>query len=203
MAHTVHTVILLKKYYLNLCIPDRVLVFQYKKTFGDYFELFYAALTCLHMMVSACWRLCIVQKAKVLYNTTTMPQGETSGGGKHDINRNMPGFFHNRPWQRSVLCFLTLEHKLLHLNLVERAGANDGAVAGQVDAAARLQRLYLLRTIQTIQVPVSDLAPLCSFCVGFSLSLCIFLCIHICPYFTFDCLTVLMFYVLYGILIIF
>lgn len=39
---------------------------------------------------------------------------------------------------------LTLEHELLHLNLVELVGADDDAVAGQVDAAAGLQSLNLL-----------------------------------------------------------
>ena len=39
---------------------------------------------------------------------------------------------------------LTLERKLLHLDLVELVGADDGAVAGQVDAAAGLEGLDLL-----------------------------------------------------------
>lgn len=39
---------------------------------------------------------------------------------------------------------LTLQHKLLHLDLVELVGADDDAVAGQVDAAARLQSFNLL-----------------------------------------------------------
>lgn len=39
---------------------------------------------------------------------------------------------------------LTLQHKLLHLDLVELVGADDDAVAGQVDAAAGLQGFDLL-----------------------------------------------------------
>lgn len=39
---------------------------------------------------------------------------------------------------------LTLEDELLHLNLVELVGADDDAVAGQVDAAAGLQSFNLL-----------------------------------------------------------
>lgn len=39
---------------------------------------------------------------------------------------------------------LTLQDILLHLNLIELVGADDDAVAGQVDAAAGLQSLYLL-----------------------------------------------------------
>lgn len=39
---------------------------------------------------------------------------------------------------------LTLQHKLLHLDLVELVGADDDAVAGQVDAAAGLQGFNLL-----------------------------------------------------------
>ena len=77
-----------------------------------------------------------------------MPLGEHSAGEK------------NRKWVRDMLVFLcfsstadhdaglrfslTLQRKLLHLNLVELVGADDGAVAGQVDAAAGLQGLDLL-----------------------------------------------------------
>lgn len=39
---------------------------------------------------------------------------------------------------------LTLQDILLHLNLIELVGADDDAVAGQVEAAAGLQSLYLL-----------------------------------------------------------
>lgn len=39
---------------------------------------------------------------------------------------------------------LTLQNILLHLNLIELVGADDDAVAGQVEAAAGLQSLYLL-----------------------------------------------------------
>lgn len=45
----------------------------------------------------------------------------------------------------SAVVFLTLQHKLLHLDLVELVGADDDAVAGQVDAAAGLQSFNLLR----------------------------------------------------------
>lgn len=41
-------------------------------------------------------------------------------------------------------CVLTLKHKLLHFNLVELVGANYDAVAGQMDAAARLQSFDFL-----------------------------------------------------------
>lgn len=40
---------------------------------------------------------------------------------------------------------LTLQDELLHLDLVELVGADDDAVAGQMDAAARLQGLDLLQ----------------------------------------------------------
>ena len=39
---------------------------------------------------------------------------------------------------------LTLERKLLHLDLIELVGADDGAVVGQVDTAAGLKGLDLL-----------------------------------------------------------
>lgn len=39
---------------------------------------------------------------------------------------------------------LTFEHILLHFNLVELVGADDDAVAGQMDAAARLQSFNFL-----------------------------------------------------------
>lgn len=44
----------------------------------------------------------------------------------------------------SNTCVLTLEHKLLHLDLVELVGADDDAVAGEMDAAAGLQSFNLL-----------------------------------------------------------
>lgn len=40
---------------------------------------------------------------------------------------------------------LTFQHILLHLNLVELVGANDDAVASEVDTAAGLRRLDLLK----------------------------------------------------------
>lgn len=51
---------------------------------------------------------------------------------------------------------LTLEHELLHLNLVELVGTNDDAVAGQVDAAAGLQRFDFLRC-ETFDVFITNL----------------------------------------------
>lgn len=40
---------------------------------------------------------------------------------------------------------LTFQHVLLHLDLVELVGADDDAVASEVDTAAGLRRLDLLR----------------------------------------------------------
>lgn len=51
------------------------------------------------------------------------------------------GFTERNDQQRKPL---TLQDILLHLNLIEFVGADDDAVAGQVDAAAGLQSLYLL-----------------------------------------------------------
>lgn len=46
-----------------------------------------------------------------------------------------------------MLCdgVLTLKHKLFHLDLIELVGADDDAVAGQMNAAAGLQSFNLLR----------------------------------------------------------
>ena len=46
--------------------------------------------------------------------------------------------------QHCSVCVLTLKHKLLHLDLVELVGADDDAVAGQMNAAAGLQSFNLL-----------------------------------------------------------
>lgn len=46
---------------------------------------------------------------------------------------------------RDVTVIPTIQNTLLHLNLVEFIGTNDDAVAGEVDAAARLERFNLLR----------------------------------------------------------
>lgn len=51
----------------------------------------------------------------------------------------------------SAVVFLTLQHKLLHLDLVELVGADNDAVASEVDTAAGLRCLDLLQKQTKVQ----------------------------------------------------
>lgn len=54
-------------------------------------------------------------------------------------------------WNISAEIWATFQHILLHFNLVELVGADNDAVAGEVDTAAGLRRLNLLQTQVEVQ----------------------------------------------------
>lgn len=84
---------------------------------------------------------------------------ELCGVGTSGFQPNETKWCNRRALVLQMSGALTLQHKLLHLDLVELVGADDDAVAGQVDAAAGLQGFDLLRDEIGRALPLKYKAP--------------------------------------------